>query len=676
LSAQCRRPLLGFDILEARTQPSIVLSLPVSAPASLTAEATDGSGAVVTFNVSATDSADPNPTIQVTPASGSTFALGHTTVNVHVSDAFSNSLDGSFDVFVQDTMAPSFTSVPTVSNVEATSAAGAAVSFAAATATDEVSTPIIKYFVGPTVLANQVHSGSVFAIGNTLVTVQAKDAAGNEADSSFSIFVEDSTAPQFTFVPSDKTVEATSGAGAVATFAAATATDAVTANPIISYSFNGNPVASGALFPVGDDLVTVQAKDLLGNTNTSSFTIHVQDTTAPSILTTPANQTVEATSSTGAAVNFPAATANDLVSTPSIHYYIGISFTTEVHSGDSFPIANTVVEVQATDQAGNHSETFFNILVHDTTGPQITLPDPWPVEEATGPAGAVVTFSASANDLVSSTTVKYFMGATEVHSGDMFALGVTPVIVKATDTTGNETDSSFNITVQDTTAPVITSVPAPAAVEATSPAGAVVTFAPATATDVVSTPSIQYTVGGSPVQSGNTFAAGNTQVSVVATDSAGNSSNSSFTVTVTDHSAPAAPISLASSPASPANNNNPHITGGAEVGSTVKLYTTANPTVGDVPVASGTAVGGSFSITVSVADNSTTTFYATATDSSGNISGVSLSGVTYVEDSIAPTLPSLPNLNVVAFAYAGAVATYGGSATDAVSGTLPLNFDG
>ena len=69
----------------------------------------------------------------------------------------------------------------------------------------------------------------------------------------------------------------------------------------------------------------------------------------------------------------------------------------------------------------------------------------------------------------------------------------------------------------------------------------------------------------------------------------------------------------------------------AEPNSSVKLYT--NPTCTSLVAGTGTADGsGDFEITVSVGDNTTTTFYATATNSFGT-SPCSSTSVTYVEDS-------------------------------------------
>jgi len=125
-----------------------------------------------------------------------------------------------------------------------------------------------------------------------------------------------------------------------------------------------------------------------------------------------------------------------------------------------------------------------------------------------------------------------------------------------------------------------------------------------------------------------------------ATNSWGASSCSSTSVSYTEDSTPPAKPSVTSTnPASPANNNAPKVIGSAEVGSTVKLYT--NGTCTSSVAATGTAAAfASPGLAVSVGDNTSTTYYATATDAAGNVSACS-SGLTYVEDSIAPAAPTV-----------------------------------
>ena len=104
-----------------------------------------------------------------------------------------------------------------------------------------------------------------------------------------------------------------------------------------------------------------------------------------------------------------------------------------------------------------------------------------------------------------------------------------------------------------------------------------------------------------------------------AIDAAGNESvvrSRAFTV---DTVPPAPPQITATTPASPANNNNPKVIGSAAAGSTVRLYKTAGCT--GAPVATGPATQfASPGLSATVADNTTTSFRARAADAAGNLS--------------------------------------------------------
>jgi glucose/arabinose dehydrogenase len=98
------------------------------------------------------------------------------------------------------------------------------------------------------------------------------------------------------------------------------------------------------------------------------------------------------------------------------------------------------------------------------------------------------------------------------------------------------------------------------------------------------------------------------------------------------YGAPVPPTLTATAPSSPANENSPIVFGSAQAGSTVKLYTDSACTA-QVGTASAIELGSS-GIRMSVPDNSTTAFRATATIG-GDTSACS-SPLTYVEDSRPP----------------------------------------
>jgi hypothetical protein len=205
-------------------------------------------------------------------------------------------------------------------------------------------------------------------------------------------------------------------------------------------------VDSGSTFALGTTTVSASATDVSGNRASGSFTVTVRDTTAP-VITLPANQTLEATSAAGAVATF-SASAQDIVSGN-----VGVTFNQS--SGSTFPLGTTTVNASATDQAGNTASGSFTVIVQDTTPPVITLPGNQTLE-ATSAAGAVATFTASAQDIVSGNVAVTFNHP----SGSTFPLGTTTVIAGAADAAGNSSSGTFTITVHDTTGPTFQSLTA------------------------------------------------------------------------------------------------------------------------------------------------------------------------------------------------------------------------
>jgi hypothetical protein len=479
----------------------------LSLPANITDEAASSVGTAVSFTATASDANPTSPAVTCSPPSGSTFALGTTTVNCSVTDAAGNTGTGSFTITIQDTTAPVIANTPTDVTVEAVDADGAVVTYTNPTATDSVNP------ASPSVTCLPA-SGSKFAIGTTEVTCSATDTAGNDAIKSFNITVSDTTAPVLV-VPSDITAEATSGDGAAVSFLAS-ASDAVDGSVIPDCDW-----ASGSTFPLGLTMVTCSATDHAGNPSDSqSFTISVVDTTAPDISDTPDNQTLEATAPSGVAATWAAPTASDLVDG-------SVVVDCDYASGATFPLGVTTVTCSASDQASNEASTSFTITVQDTTPPTINGNDDQ-IDEATSASGAAASFALTAIDLVD--------GIVDVScdhlSGDVFPLGDTTVHCSATDEIGNEATATFTISVVDTTPPEL-SVPSDITAEATGSTGAAVVYT-ASALDIVDGSVL---ANCSPA-SGSTFGLGVTTVNCSATDDNDNTALDSFSVTVQDTTAP------------------------------------------------------------------------------------------------------------------------------------------
>jgi hypothetical protein len=188
---------------------------------------------------------------------------------------FATAMPGTLTV---DTTAPSLalTQIP-AATIQATSAAGAAVTFAAtATATDAVDgTDPVTFREGTTVVA----SGQTFGLGPHTLTATATDAAGNSADPvAFSFTVADTAKPVIAVTAPATTIQATFAAGAAVTFAA-TAADAVDGTDPVTFREGTTVVASGQTFGLGPHTLTATATDAAGNSaDPVAFSFTVADT--------------------------------------------------------------------------------------------------------------------------------------------------------------------------------------------------------------------------------------------------------------------------------------------------------------------------------------------------------------------------------------------------------------
>ena len=241
--------------------------------------------------------------------------------------------------------------------------------------------------------------------------------------------------PVLSGVPGDQVLEAVSSAGAPYSWPNPTATDP-----------DGNPTTvecsppSGTTFPIATTIVTCTATDTVSLEETSqTFTVTVRDTTPPTV-TVPGPITAEATGPGGAVVGY-SASASDIVDG-------SLPVTCSPPSGSTFGLGTTTVTCMATDAHNNTGSRSLSVTVRDTTPPSMIVPAPI-TTQATGPGGAVVTFSAPASDLVDANPTIDCAPP----SGRTFPVGVTTVTCTATDDSGNSARGSFTVTVQDTTPP-------------------------------------------------------------------------------------------------------------------------------------------------------------------------------------------------------------------------------
>jgi hypothetical protein len=378
------------------------------------------------------------------------------------------------------------------------------------------------------------------------------------------------------------------------------------------------------------------ASGLTGST-TITFIVDVVTNTAPS-LSLPGSLTAEATSAAGAAVLY-SATAVDAEDNPDPTPVCSPA------SGATFALGSTTVNCSATDSGGLSATGSFTVTVTDSVGPSLTLPADISAE-ATSASGAVVSYTASATDLVDPAPTVDCAPA----SGSTFPLGTTSVDCTATDATGNGSAASFTVTVSDTTAPSLT-LPGTQSAEATSASGAVVTYAAAASDAVDPAPVVDCVPA-----AGSTFPLGTTTVDCTATDATGNHSSGSFDVVVGDSAGPGMVLpGTIDAEATSAS--------GAVVTYAVTIADDVDPApdVECVP-----ASGSTFGL-------GTTTVNCTATDATGNQSTDAFSVA--VHDTTAPALSGVPGDKSVTTANpdGAAVSWPSPSASDAVSGSVAVS---
>lgn len=509
----------------------------LTVPASFSVNAAAGlCGANVTFTTSATDDCS-TATVVNTPASGSFFAKGTTSVRSVATDANGNSTTKFFNVTVVDTQAPTITAP---ANIVANTAAGtcaATVNFAA-TASDNCPGVSISYSKNP---------GTSFAKGSTVVTATATDAAGLTATATFTVTVVDTQAPTITTAATGATVacDANTAAALSAWLASNGGAAAVDACGPVTWSNNFSGL-SGSCGAAGAATVVFAATDLSGNTTTTTATFTVVDTTAPTITTAASALTLEsAGASTTAAISAWLASNGGASATDSCSTVTWSNDYSGLTDGCGATGTATVIFV-AKDACGNYAKTQATITVVDTKAPTLTAASDLTVQsDGAGNLAALNTWlanhgGATATDIGGLVTWTNNFASVSDGCG---TTGSATVTFTATDECGNAASTTATFTIKDTIAPTINTAAANQTVESDG-AGNVAalsawlaSFGGATASDVGSavTMSHNYVAGSLSDGCGST---GAVTVTFTATDACGNASSSTATFTIVDTTKP------------------------------------------------------------------------------------------------------------------------------------------
>jgi uncharacterized repeat protein (TIGR03803 family) len=280
---------------------------------------------------------------------------GITTVTIGALDAAGNFGSFSFDVNIADGTKPDI-GAPPAGFVPATLTTGPDATVALV---DYTAQAITSDNVGVTSVTQIPATGTVLAFGNTVVTLTARDAAGNSRDYSFEVPVLDGTKPTIVasaepFTP----LEITTGVDGTAALPDYTA-QAVTSDNVGVTSVTQDPPPTSPRL-AGATTVKLTAHDAAGNTSSISFDVSVADGTKPEI-SAPAGgfASTTVTASDDGTVELPDYTAQAVTSDN-----VGVTSVTQSPTPGSIRLfGKTTVTLTAHDAAGNTRDTNFDVFV-------------------------------------------------------------------------------------------------------------------------------------------------------------------------------------------------------------------------------------------------------------------------------------------------------------------------
>ncbi len=518
--------------LTASISPLAATICPNGVTVSLTGTASNGTPPYA-GTVSWTGTATPflSSTSSYTPTFTSTCSVGSYTLNLTVTDAIGCTASTSTTVTVADVTPPVPPATPAINYTTEFPTCANATDVTPPVANDACSGPI----TGVGTRSDLAAINDSWPLGTTTITWTFTDlCVGNTSTCTQTVTVTDDDPPVLTGCPTNitTTTEILTCEKTV-NFTHPTVTDNCSV-PVLTYKVGGDaPVIASGLnanytFPKGTTTVLYTATDVAGNTATCSFTVTVNDITPPTIVSVPSPAPVNNTPGLcSAPVYWVGPSISDNC--------VGVLFTSNYTSGNTFPVGTTTVIYTATDASSNVTTASFVVTVLDNELPTITCSGPISVNADAG----VCTYASI--QLTAPPALDNCSVASVLPSPSSLVLGANTVTWTVTDGSGNTANCTQAVTVIDTQLPTIT-CGGPISVNADL---GVCTYA---SIQLTAPPTADNCTVSSVVASPSSLVLGANTVTWTVTDNSGLTANCTQSVTVVDAQAPtitcAGPISV------------------------------------------------------------------------------------------------------------------------------------
>lgn|GEM_PF-1558431 len=232
---------------------------------------------------------------------------------------------------------------------------------------------------------------------------------------------------------------------------------------------SGTGSVNGTIFNVGITTVTYTVTDAYGNTASCSFTVTVNDDVPPTVVNCPADVTVNVDpNSCYANVTIPPLVVSDLCDNI---VSIVNDFNNTNNASGQYPVGTTTVTWTITDESGNITQCIHDVKVIDNIAPILSCP-PDAIDEITNGGCTWVPSTiqdpqyednCDLNDPTATLILTWQMfGATTGFSpltgfnlvnNETFNIGITRVLYKLIDASGNFDSCSFYVWIKNFDAP-------------------------------------------------------------------------------------------------------------------------------------------------------------------------------------------------------------------------------